>query len=236
MNPAMRTASTKVTGCKAAATWAAANPAFLAALNDGVAHSRWTPDLLCSHMRIDEDILEADFTRIDRPLSSRLAEMGDDAALTVVISLDHFLTDALLHGLTRYAGDFSTITRWDTGFTGIRAQMSKQQVVSITRVPYVTQIALDNYAGGYELVAAGRVTGQEDGYWLLRVCQPDDCRQQVYGERTYAVKVENPHAASLGIGRIASVAGKNGGVKDGRMIIVVTDDQGVRPRDIIEGG
>lgn len=36
--------------CRAAAAWAAANPEFLAALNRGVAHAPWTPELICSHV------------------------------------------------------------------------------------------------------------------------------------------------------------------------------------------
>ncbi|MBY6277437.1 hypothetical protein [Symbiobacterium thermophilum] len=40
--------------CRAAAAWAAANPAFLQALNLGVGTEPWTPEILCGHIDIDD--------------------------------------------------------------------------------------------------------------------------------------------------------------------------------------
>lgn len=43
-------------GCRGAAAWAAADPQFLPALNRGVADAPWTPELLCSHERLDDRV------------------------------------------------------------------------------------------------------------------------------------------------------------------------------------
>lgn len=42
-------------GCEAGARWAQTNPDFLVAINAGVGHSRWTPELLCSYPPVEED-------------------------------------------------------------------------------------------------------------------------------------------------------------------------------------
>lgn len=51
---AARRAGDRPAACRAAADWAAANPAFLEALNLGVGTAPWTPGILCGHVDIDD--------------------------------------------------------------------------------------------------------------------------------------------------------------------------------------
>jgi hypothetical protein len=50
----MRTAATREQGCKAATTWATANPAFLEALSLGSSSDKWTPEALCSYPSLED--------------------------------------------------------------------------------------------------------------------------------------------------------------------------------------
>ncbi|MDF2628138.1 MAG: hypothetical protein K0R39_1969 [Symbiobacteriaceae bacterium] len=54
LTEAMRTTATRAEGCQAAAAWAEANPGFLGALNLGVGSGPWTPDILCTHVSLDD--------------------------------------------------------------------------------------------------------------------------------------------------------------------------------------
>lgn len=54
LTEALRTAPFGEEGCRAAAAWAAGQPEFLAALNLGVGHSPWTPELLCGQMPLED--------------------------------------------------------------------------------------------------------------------------------------------------------------------------------------
>lgn len=54
LTEAMRRAADREDGCRNATAWAAGQPDFLAALNAGVGHSPWTPELLCTYMPLEE--------------------------------------------------------------------------------------------------------------------------------------------------------------------------------------
>jgi hypothetical protein len=80
-----------------------------------------------------------------------------------------------------------------------------------------------------------RVVAQAGSRWLLQACGEDfECEPPTGVE--FFVEVQNPYAADLRIGRRVFVSGEAGGTVGGKPLILVTDEQGIDPRDEDGGG
>lgn len=76
----------------------------------------------------------------------------------------------------------------------------------------------------------GRVIGREGALWILRSCGDDFACRPPRGEE-FRVSVQHPRAADLRVGRRAYVRGAAGRDAAGRSVILVTDAQGIDPKD-----
>ena len=82
----------------------------------------------------------------------------------------------------------------------------------------------------FAIIRAGRIVAKEGDLWVLQscgqdfVCPPGQSRQ-------YLVRVVNPKAADLWVGRRTWVKGDPGGRVNGRQVIVVTSEFGIDPKD-----
>jgi hypothetical protein len=95
--------------------------------------------------------------------------------------------------------------------------------------------ASDSVAAGAEDPVLARVVARDGPRWLLQACGDDfECEPPTGME--FVVEVRHPHAADLRVGRRVFVSGDPGGTIGGRPLILVTDEQGIDPRDEDGGG
>jgi murein DD-endopeptidase MepM/ murein hydrolase activator NlpD len=83
-----------------------------------------------------------------------------------------------------------------------------------------------------EINLLGRVTGQENGYWVLQDCG-DDFACAGSQEPQVLIAVEHAGAADLQEGMRAVVHGAWGGQSNGRDIVVVSSEFGIEPKDLL---
>lgn len=176
-----------------------------------------------------------DLSKFHPDLARRYQDGASD--LEVLLLLSEAPTDRLIQSLREAAGPFTVRTRTHGHIYGLTIQAAAHEIARLSLQPAVSelQVGWPPQPVPYEIGLFGIVTGSEEGMWLLHPCVGDVLCKAPEPD-AYLVKLENLGTASIVAGERFVIKGWIGPSLGGRVVVVVTSEHGVIPKDRIEGG